>query len=326
MEPLVCALALDGTALELSFAEEVRASLPRDRILFRYFKDRYALQLLAYAAAEWRTLAEMRRGRFGPLLQKPAVRRIFGTRGGRGMDWELLDSYFPRPTEDYELTFGLWGGNDDDRFWNQTTRPGFNLVVQLNLPASHNRAYRKYIEPGERHPFEFKWHPIHHGDLHTLAWSRLDIDLECGEGLIEEVQSDWIRNAEAAGQEALASLSEGEIEVPEWLGDVGCDALQLFRYVEHVLSHHRKIWDQAVLAASLWLLREQLGIRRIFMHTYESGCVLKNIDEPRPPRSLYERLPRSFCFEKVGESPRFLREHLSRWPVQTRSSFWFLRV
>src|SRR5262245_30450972 len=120
--------------MELRSAGEVCSSLPGGRTVFRYFKDRYALQLLAYAAAQGGSLPEMRRGRFGPLLQKPEVRRLVGA-WGRGTLWGLLDSHFPSPTEDYRLTLGLWGGNRD-WYWNQTTRPGWNVVVQLNFPAA----------------------------------------------------------------------------------------------------------------------------------------------------------------------------------------------
>jgi hypothetical protein len=311
--------------LEIRLAKEILASLPGEGVPFRYFKDRYAVQLLAYAAAEGRSLSELRRGRFRPLLQKPEVRRILGARGGRGVDWRLLDSYFPAPTEDYQLTFGSWGA-EGDRRWNQTTRAGVNIVLQLNFSLAHDRAYRRYVEPRDDHPFEFSCHPINRNGRHTLAWSRLDIDPERGEALIEELQSDWIRQAEHAGEAALRGLVEGEFEPPWWLEDAGCDALQLFRYVEYVLAHHRRIWAETVLAASLWLLREHLGIRRIYMHTYESGCLLKKIPGRRPPRSIYEQVPRTFCFERVVGVPRFLRRDLARSPILSRCEFWCLRV
>ncbi len=311
--------------MEHELAEEIRRSLPGGRVVFRYFKDRFALQLLAYAAAEGRSLSEMRQGRFRPLLQKPEVRRVLGDSGGRGADWGLLDSYFPAATESYNLTLGVWGSDRDWR-WNQTTRPGFNVVVQLNFPPAHARAYRRYIEPREETPFESEWHPINQKGDHTLAWARVDLDVEHGEALVEEIQSDWIRDATFAAEHALASLIEGELKPPWWLGDVGCDAGQLFRYVEYVLARHRRIWDQAVLAATLWLLRERLGIRDVYMHTHESGCALKGIDGRQPPRSVYERLPRSFCFERVASRPTFLRNHLARRPTRIPCEFWRLRI
>ena len=307
--------------MEYGLAERVLASLPRGPVAFRYFKDRYALQLLAYAASEGRSLSEMRRGRFGPLLQKPEVRRLIGGTGRRGVDWSLLDTHFPKHTEHYRLTFGTWG-SEDGSVWNQTTRPGHNVVVQLNFPSAHDRAYRRYIRPEYGDPFACDWHPINLQGDHTLAWARLDIDRETGEALIEEIQSDWIRFAAHAGEAALEDLLEGS----PWVDHGGCDALQLFRYVEHVLSPHRRMWDEAVLAASLWVLREKLCIRRIYMHTHESGCRLKGIDGRPPPRSLYERIPRAFCFERVKRLPKFLQ----RAPLRARPGlwceFWFLQI
>lgn len=241
------------------------------------------------------------------------------------MDWRLLDSYFPAGTEDYALTFGLWGEEDASTSWTQTTRAGLNVVVQLNFPAAHDRAYRRYIEPVED-PFELSFHPINRNGRHTLAWSRVDMDPKRGEALIEEIQSDWIRDATLAAEQALASLVAGELERPCWLEDAGCDALQLFRYVEYVLRNHRKIWDQAMLAASLWLLREHLGIRRIYMHTHDSGLVLKKIAHRPPPRSIYEQLPRRFCFERVRGIPMFLLRDLPRSVDASRFELWCLRV
>lgn len=146
--------------MERKLAEEVLASIAEGEAVFRYFKDRYALQLLAYAATEGRSLSELRRGRFRPLLQKPAVRRILAGRGESGVGWELLDSHFPAGTEDYVLTFGLWGEERASTSWFQTTRPGLNVVVQLNFPVAHDRAYQRYIEPRDEDPFEVVLHPI----------------------------------------------------------------------------------------------------------------------------------------------------------------------
>jgi len=317
---LTRALAPDA-ALDRRLAEEIRASLPRGRTLFRYFRDRFALQLLAYAAAEGRSLPEMRRGRFGALLQKPSVRRALSGRG-RCVDWELLDTYFPVPTQDYEITLGLWG-SEGDWHWNQTSRAGYNVVLQLNFPHAHDRAYRRYIRPGDDPPFARGGHPVNEDGLHTMAWARLDIDTTHGEVLIEEIQSDWIRDAEAASEDALRCLLAGGFAAP-W-SVFRCDALDIFRYVEHVLGVHRRLWAEATLAASLWFLRERLGIRRISMHTHEGGCRVKRIaGRLRPPRSLYENVPRAFCFERVVGAPRFLERSLPR--ALAREEFWHLRI
>jgi hypothetical protein len=304
-------------------AETLLAALSGERVVFPYFRDRYALQLLAYAACEGRRPFELRRGRFRPLLQKPAIRSVLHERGGRGVDWRLLDTWFPRGTEPYELTFALWGHEVEDPRY-QTTRAGFNLVLQVNFPRSHDRAYRRYVAPRSGHPFVLPWHPVRTRGLQTMAWARIDLDPAGGEALIEEVQSDWIRDAEAAGAAALANLAEGHFETPAWLGDVGGDAADLHRYVEHVLRPHRRLWAEATLAASLWLLRERLGVRRIYMHTPESGAALKRIGGVPPPRSVYDRLPRAFCFGRGDAAPRFLPAREIRRIAPLRPEFWRL--
>jgi len=311
--------------VEHALAKSVLASLPQGPVAFRYFKDRYALQLLAYAAGEARSPSELRRGRFAPLLQKPLVRRVFGERGGRCVDWGLLDTYFPARTHDYRLTFRLWSSRRAWS-WSQTTRPGCNLVLQLNFPPAHDRAYRRYIEPLRwGRPFECGAHPIRRNPS-TLAWSRIDIDFENGEALIEEIQTDWVRLAERAASSAFATLVEGGRALPPGVIGVRCDAVQLFRYVEHVLADHSVLWDQAVMAATLWLLRERLCLRDIYMHTHETGARLKGIDGRQPPRSLYEQVPRSFCFERVRGVPRFLRNARLRSRAGPWCEFWRLRV
>lgn len=312
--------------LDQRTADEILASLAGGRVTYRYFKDRYALQLLAYAAAEAWSVRALRQSRFAPLLMKPSVRQALADRNGRGVDWLLLDSYFPSPTEDYELTFGIWG-SIRNWHWNQTTRSGFNIVLQLNFPAGHDRVYRRLIDPRKEDPFSCGWHPINRAGLRTLAWSRIDVEPESGEALIEEIQSDWVRNAEDAAIDALSNLVDGFVAAPDWVENVGCDAAQLFWYVEHALAPHRRMWREAMLSASLWLIREHLGIRRIFIHTHESGCALKMIKgRSRPPRSLYEEAPRAFCFERTDEPPEFLERHLVRRSSRAQFEFWRLRL
>jgi hypothetical protein len=199
--------------VDQGLVDEVLASIPGGRVTYRYFKDRYALQLLAYAAAEASSVRELRRSRFAPLLMK-----AIGATGARASQrqWRGLGAarfLLPLPTEDYELTFGTWGSTDD-WWWNQTTRSGFNIVLQLNFPAGHDRAYRRLVDPQDGDPFAFGGHPINDMGLRTLAWSRIDIAPECGEALIEEIQSDWVREAELAAAGALSNLIDGILAPP----------------------------------------------------------------------------------------------------------------
>lgn len=303
--------------MERRLAEEIRASLRGREVVHRYYRDRYALQILTYAAPGRRP-SQLRRGRLRPLLEKPEVRRVLGKLGGRGIDWSLLDSYFPARTEEYGISLGIWGG-EGDASWYQMSRPGYGVVVQLNFPRKHERAYRRYVDPDGVDPFVAESHPVRLDGSHTLAWARVDLDLRWGEALIEEIQNDWIRYAGWAADSALRSLVDGEV-YPRWnLDGARGDARQVLRYYEHVLESHRRLWEEAVLSATLWLLREHLAIHRIYMHTFDGGCRLKRMEDWKPPRSLYEEMPRSFCFRRVRSGPRFL-------PAKPGAEFWYLRV
>ena len=90
------------------------------------------------------------------------------------------------------------------------------------------------------------------------------------------------------------------------LGTPDADRERLFRYVDEVLQPHIAVWDEAMLTATLRFLREDLGIRRIFYHTFDGGNRIKALRSGMPPRSLYTRLPRRFCFRKTAEVPSFL--------------------
>ncbi len=135
---------------------EIMASLPEGRTFFYYFKDRYALLLLSYVVGNRISIPKLRQTRFSKLLQKPLVKEIISTQGGGKLSKDCLNSLWPDETECYLLTLGKWGLR---RYWHyfhgsdQTSRPGTNLVLQLNFSSKHNRAYNKYIKPKNDHPF-----------------------------------------------------------------------------------------------------------------------------------------------------------------------------
>lgn len=275
--------------------------------VFPYFKDGYAPALLRHAVGAGMTVRALRASRFAPLLDKPLLARALASLGDGRVLPEWLASLTPHGAERYRLTLGEWGDEkDDDRWWWQTTRRGKNLVLQVNFPAGHDRAYRKFLRCEDEHPFEFTSHPVHAGDLRTLSWARIDLDLDDGEALIEEVQSDWTREARGAYLDAVDSLDDDAA----W-SDAGSEQRRMQLYYEQVLAPHCAVWDELTLLAAILFVRETLGIRRIYYHTYRSGNYLKGLSRwAGPPRSLYERLPRRFCFERITELPRFLRR---RW-------------
>lgn len=119
--------------------------------------------------------------------------------------------------------------------------------------------------------------------------------------MIEEIQTDWIR--EALWARRMAVLDSG----PDYYWGSKLQNDWVVRYVDSVLRQHEAIWDEAMLAATLWFLRKEIGIRTIFYHTHETGASLKKISHRLPPRSLYTKLPRRFCFIETQETPGFLR-------------------
>jgi hypothetical protein len=135
----------------------------------------------------------------------------------------------------------------------------------------------------------------------TLAWARIDLDFYCGEALIEEVQSDWVRRARKDYLHAKRKVSchaktHCRCVYMDWYKAV-------VQYYEAVLQPYNDLWAEAMMAAAVNFIVDELGLRRIYYHTHETGKVVKRCN---PPRSLYTELPRKFCFQKTGEVPVFL--------------------
>lgn len=287
---------------------EIIQCLPKSRTLFPYFRDRYALMLLSNFVGGGKSKKEILESSFGKLLDKSVARQAMSHANGQHLTRDVFDGHWGSEFEQYRLTLGTWsksrGAYDS---WDQTSRKGMNLVLQLNFSSKHNRRYRSLIRPRGYHPFQWDFHPIARKGFLTMAWARLDIELLSGEALIEEIQNDWLREA---------------LEVYEWYRDRAerpdfCELDHqkrseilrmrnvLHTYVKEILLPHFKIWGEAMLAATVWFLREELGLKRIFYHDYNSMARVKRADVT-PPRSVYTSLPRKFCFRNTKESPMFL--------------------
>lgn len=280
---------------------EVIACLPRGRTLFRYTKDDYAFRLLSRAAKDFATLDELRASPYEKLLQKPAVKDAMA----RGSSAQWFGSEFGACREGqqtYRLSLDEWGDDDDDWGWQQTTRRGKSLVLQLNLTGRHHEMMVRMLGDKDYDPFHFGCHPAREGRNATLAWARLDFDMESKEALIEEIQTDRLRDVRALMRETPCK-SCGKIH---WYG-YRLDPRNVKRFWEEEMKHHEAMWEEAMLTAALEFLFEEIGIQRVFYHTFELGCRLKGITESLPPKSLYTSLPKKFCFRKTGEIPSFLR-------------------
>ncbi len=294
--------------MQLVEAKEIIECLPRSKTRFYYFKDRYALLLLSLVTRNHASKKDLRTTRFAKLLEKDVVREALSQSRGEELTAEVFDTVWPVRYECYFLTLAIWGSKNRDS-WYQTSRRGFNLVLQLNFSSEHDEPYKRLVDPNDARPFEYGGHPVADGRFHTLAWARLDIDLANDEALIEEVQNDWIR--EALWARRVAVREQGPIYY--WGSKVEND--RVIRYVDNVLRQHEGIWHEATLSAAIWFLRCEIGVRNIYYHTYESGARLKSIQYSMPPRSVYSRLPRRFCFKETDEVPRFLA-------MNSRSRVW----
>ncbi len=299
--------------------EEIIECLPEGRTMFHYFKDKYALMLLSYYTKTGKTMRDIKSSRYAGLLNKPIVKEVTSRLPGGQVNAQDLQNVWPEEYETYLLTLDQWGSEKKWRGY-QISRPGKNLVLQLNFSNKHNFLYNLWVDPdNDELPFVYWGHPTSDDRL-TLAWVRLDIELDQGEALIEEVQNDWIR-------EVLNWKTEMREDHSLKIDDTECAFYELHRYIKEALSFHIRVWDEAMLAAAIWFLREELGIRRIFYHTYETGIRCKQIRWGKPPRSIYTELPRKFCFVESREAPEFLQQCRNRHvraALKQDSSKWFL--
>ncbi|MDR2637601.1 MAG: hypothetical protein LBB55_04620, partial [Zoogloeaceae bacterium] len=301
--------------MELNEIDELRAMLPSGRTLFTYAKRQYSLQLLRYALPAPTPVAALRQTFAAPLLQKPEVKAVLAQCGKvlRRAALESHIAYLPMP-EHYALGLDIWAPRPGRQRAAQTSRPGANLVLQLNFSHAHNRAFERCVKPESRWELNALAHPCLHdereGRRYTLAWVRLDIDFDRGEALIEEIQTDWVRRAHCLYQRAQNIRARGKGSLPQ---GVRGDADGVIEYYERYLMPHREHWDEAMLSAALFFLREELGMRDIWMHTPQSGAVLKRMHDRywQPPVSLYTDLPQRFCFRKSETLPGFLARERS---------------
>ena len=286
--------------MKTELLNEVIDCLPKGRTHFRYYKGAYAPKLLSLLIPESASLRVLKQSRFNRLLNQPLVKPVLAQCGDGMLRRANLNNIWQEPSLPFLLSLGRWGGTDD-RGWYQTSRFGENLVLQLNLPLENQRKYTRWMDPSGYDTLNGHWtsHPVQLRENNprfrdTLAWSRIDIDFKHDEALIEEVQSDSVR------------------DVKRWAKNYRkckCQECQTrLQYIDW-FEAYSTIWAEAMLTASICFIKEELGINRIFMHTARSGSKVKKIDtEWQPPKSLYSDLPRKFAFKQTWAAPEFLLE------------------
>ncbi len=296
--------------METNTAKEIIECLPDDRTLFYYFKDRYCPVLLKYYAGQGKKISDIKSSRFSKLLNKPIAKKLLSNCGNGFISANDCDSLWDTKPDVFALTLSTWGGKDWK--YHQTSRPGVNLVLQLNFSNKHDQIYKEKIKPcGNYKPFDCCSHPTNKGNRNTLAWARIDIDFNGDEALIEEIQNDWIRYAKWELEEMEEILRKRPNATPsEDLYGINGSYQQLKSYVDE-LNYYLKIWPEAMLTAAISFIKEEIGINNIYYHSFETGAKLKHIGYTKPPKSLYTKLPEQFCFTKTKTVPKMLETNSS---------------
>ena len=280
--------------MKTQLLDEVLACLPKGKTHYRYFKGAYASRLLSILLPKQASLHEIKQSRFNKLLNHPTIKPIVANCGNGIFDTTQLLNVWEEPSQPFLLTVSRWGGNAN-RSWYQTSRFGENLVLQLNMPLEHQRQFELHIADEGSLNGE-SCHPVQSPDTknfrETLAWSRIDIDFQTNEALIEEVQSDGVRYVqwwEKRYKQCNCEKCKSRMQYIAWM------------------QKYRAIWAEALLCASIEFIQSELGIERIFIHTARSGWRIKDMDPDwHAPRSLYSDLPKKFAFKRTWAAPEFL--------------------
>ena len=278
---------------------------------YYYFKDRYVIDKILALETKEINVSRLKRSPYAVWLNKPVLSEIVKRNNGQ-LCQNHLESMLPENTCYFNITFDKWGEEarkyKKDK-WNQTSRSGYSLVLQLNFSLSHNRQFFELLKPNDngKGAFSYGGHPIAKKRFITMGWSRMDIDFETGELLIEELQNDWLRDLDWF-HKWLHILTESKRQQRLLSRGLHCDVAQLDQYYRS-MKQYKDVWSEALLHASVQFVQKELGICKIWMHTFESGNMFKELDKwSLPPKSLYTQLPRKYGFEKTNDAPVFLRQ------------------
>ncbi len=282
---------------------EILACLPDGRTLFHYQKDQHIALILKKLIhhGQLQTVADLKQSHYAKWTQHPWVKQFLAKQpNAKAMLAPLSETYLNTEALDFPfiLTAGRWG-SVEKYHWCQTTRRGENLVLHMNLPHSIKNAFEQV---GVEDAGQYGFHP-HDKIRPTLAWARLDIDLQHGQVLIEEIQSDLIRDMARSIQRAIRFQQYPNRKV--WLMGNRIHPSQFLTAIQPVYDALFRQWSEAMLTATLHFIFEELGIFDVYYHTWEGGKRLKKLHKyGAPPRSLYSQLPERFGFAATTICPR----------------------
>ena len=291
--------------MDMQELREVIACFDTSRTLLNYYPDRYAVYLLQkhMEGVDRLSVKDIRSTPLAKLLNKPIIKRLIS--GDGYLYRSALDYYWNDHSEDLIITLGEWGGKDK-ACWYQTSRKGANLVLQFNLNRKWESLFVRAIQNSANHFFDFG-HPLSDRRSCTLGWTRLDLDLDSGEVLIEEIQTDLVREFNDLYDQALKAKVNGEECFRYWGVDFQTE--RLIGELNQFNSLFKDHWSEAMLWGTIWFCKDELGIDDIYYHEFETGALLKGLSYRKPPRSLYTQLPKKFCFRPTREGPSFLMDH-----------------
>ncbi|SMF65846.1 hypothetical protein SAMN02745866_04235 [Alteromonadaceae bacterium Bs31] len=293
--------------MDINLLTEVINCLRGERTLYYYYPDKYAIYLLQrFVAKEGAvSIRELRKSQWATLLNRPSLKSIVAQCGDGQLRESTLNAYCLYTQEPFVLTLGAWG--KQARYsCAQTSRPGVNLALQLNLSQHWSKWFKRIVKK-EANSFFDCGHPLSATRELTLAWARLDVEFDTDEVLIEEIQSDLIRYILAMQQSAQAAIKRGQGEFRYY--GVAIEAVPFLRFAKAFTGQFKSYWQEAMLAAALSFCFDELGLNRLYYHSFETGNALKNLRWSKPPRSLYSELPRKFCFATTTEAPQFLAKN-----------------
>ena len=302
---------------------EVIECLRGERTLFYYQRDQYAVYLVKRLLAGQDAIAirTLKNSQWAPLLNRPLLRQVIAGCGDGKLYRHQLDAVEGRQAEPFVLTLGQWGdyGNWS---WSQTSRPGGNLVLQLNLSSRWSRAFERLVKAPANDTLGYD-HPVSQTRKATLAWARLDFDFETDELLIEEIQSDlirWVQRLETFAQRAKA---QGKANFRNYMGSFETE--HAIAFCQAFIEAFNRVWHEAMLSAAVQFSFDELGLSKLYYHSFETGAKMKNISYCLPPRSLYTELPRMFCFCSTQMPPKFLQseKRLKRRFRKLNGGHWY---
>lgn len=258
---------LETAIMELKLVNEIIACLPKGRTVFHYSKHGYALLLLSYLIGKSTRISDLKHSHYSKLLHTPLVKNVVANCGNGILEQASIDIAYWQSTLPFVLTLDMF----DDCM--QTSRHGVNLVLQLNFSRQHDRAFEKLAKPGEDPVMRCDYHPVMvpgNRELfrETLAWARIDLDFSRNEALVEEVQSDWIREA-ARVKRWITFCRKHNNALPEWFELAGAlDQVEI--YIDKVLAPYLIIWQEAMLSAAIDFIYRELGINTIYYHSQKN--------------------------------------------------------